>query len=125
MEEVNKFRIKAFLWDLFILPIYSFFTTEQLRSIMIAILIINIFIFKSAIIFYIFIILVIITATLDLIRYYKSGEFIHNYRKYKYGDWKKAIKEKVFLINDDEYLCFFNNFETIFADLKACFLLNS
>lgn len=93
MDSSFKFRLKVFLWDQFILPFYLIFTMEQLRSIFIAILIVNFVTLKSFIIFISSTCFILFTSILDVFKYWKSGEFMHNYRKYKYGDYRKVAKE--------------------------------
>lgn len=93
MDEEKKYKIKAFLWDQIVRPIYSFFNLSQLSSLILAILILNFITIKSLIVFIVLIVLLIIFSIIDIIGYYKSGKFMDNYRKYKYPEYKAVIKK--------------------------------
>lgn len=92
-KAIRKYKLKAFLWDQFILPLYSIFKLEQLMAIIIAVLVLNFISFKSSILFLISSILLIAMSIFDIVKYYKSGEFLKNYREHKYPEYRKAIKD--------------------------------
>ena len=92
MGEARKYRIKAFLWDQFVLPVYLLLNMQQLKGILLASLILSITVFNSQGIFWVTSALLVFIFSYEIYRYYKSGEFMHNYRKYKYTDYKKATK---------------------------------
>lgn len=90
MNPETKYNIKAFAWDQLIRPITN---SEFLRLVFLIMIFVSIIIFKSTSLFFIFIILTLIVSIYDLIKYYQSGEYKDNYRKYKYPDYRKAMKE--------------------------------
>lgn len=97
MEESKKSRLKIFLWDQFIRPIYLLGTIHQLQSLLLALLILNFITWKSIIFFWILVILLAIIFIYQMVKYYQSGEFIANYRKFKsergeYSDYRKLTK---------------------------------
>lgn len=97
MEEGKKTRFKIFLWDQFILPFYLLLNLYQLQALLIALIILNSLIWQNILAFYVLVISLGIVFLYQIVKYYKSGEFMHNYRKYKsekgeYGDYRKAIK---------------------------------
>ncbi len=100
MEETNQInptRVRIFLWDQFIRPFYTLTNMSSITIIVFILLGISIFMDKIIITWILFIILLIITI-LGLIRYYKSGEYMHHFRTYKsekgqYSDYRKVIKE--------------------------------
>jgi len=93
MGEPNNYKIKIFLWDQFIRPIYILINLYNLQAIILAMIIINFITYKSLVAFWILIILALIISLFDIVKYWKSGEFIYNYRSYKYPGYRKIIKE--------------------------------
>lgn len=93
MKPETKYNIKAFLWDQIVRPIRIVFNANFMRLLFLAMIFISIIILKSTVMFVIFLISTLITYVYELIKYYKSGEYKANYRKYRYPDYKKAIKE--------------------------------
>lgn len=92
MEEAKKHRIKAFLWDQFVRPFYALANTGVLKIGLLAFLFVAIVIQLHPAWVYVAGVLLILVFIYELVQYYKSGEFMHNYRKYKYPDYKKATK---------------------------------
>jgi hypothetical protein len=91
-------RFKIFLWDQFIRPIYLLLNIHQAQAILLALLILNFLIWKSITAFWILFFALGTIFAYQIYKYYKSGEFIHNYRKYKsekgkYGDYRKFVKK--------------------------------
>lgn len=98
MEESKKARLKIFLWDLFIRPIVVFVNIHQIKAILISIIFILIIIFKQDKIPLILLGILTIIYIYELFKYYKSGEFMYQYRAYKsgknrYGDYRKVMKQ--------------------------------
>ena len=92
MNEATKYRMKAFLWDQFVRPVYIILNLHQLKGILLALLILSIIIFKSNALFLFTSSTLVIIFSYEIYKYYKSGEFMKNYRHYKYKDYKKATK---------------------------------
>lgn len=92
MEEAKKYRIKAFLWDQFVRPVYVLMNVQQLKGILLALLILSITLLDSKNLFWVTSIILVFIFSYEIYKYYKSGEFMHNYRKYKYTDYKRATK---------------------------------
>jgi len=97
MEEAKKSRLKIFLWDQLVRPIYLLLNLYQLQAILIALIIVNFVVWKSVWAFYIMAALLAVVFVYQIVKYYQSGEFIHNYRKYKsdrgeYTDFRKLAK---------------------------------
>lgn len=97
MEEIKKARFKIFLWDQFILPVYLLLNIHQLQALLLALLILNFIIWKNILFFWFLVITLGIIFIYQTIKYYKSGEFVYNYRKYKsekgeYKDYRKLTK---------------------------------
>lgn len=91
--ELKDYRLRIFLWDQLIRPIKKIANRNIFQSFLIALIIINFISFKSLYIFWISIILVAFISIMDIIKYYKSGEYIKNYRKEKYPEYRKTIKK--------------------------------
>ncbi|MEK6878160.1 MAG: hypothetical protein AABY22_01055 [Nanoarchaeota archaeon] len=94
MKNENKYLLKAFLWDQFIRPFYAFLNINALIFIFLIILAYSILILKSKLLFIISLLIILVAIILDTIKYYKSGEFMYNYRKYKYPGYRNYIKNK-------------------------------
>ena len=97
MEEPQKSRFKIFLWDQFIRPFYLLLNLFQLQALLLACFILNLLIWKNVTLFWIVILLLGTIFIYQNIKYYQSGEFIHNYRKFKsergeYKDYRKLTK---------------------------------
>jgi hypothetical protein len=93
MDPEKKYKIKAFLWDLFIRPIYTLFDLSQINSIVVGFLIFNVLVLKSELLYWILAVLLIIFLIIDLVKYYKSGKYVDNLRKHKYPEYRAAIKK--------------------------------
>ena len=97
MEEAKSYRLKIFFWDQLIRPLQLLLNIHQLQAILLALLILNFVVWKSIISFWILAIALGIIFIYQIVQYYKSGEFIYNYRKYKsekgkYHDYRKVTK---------------------------------
>lgn len=92
MNEAERHRLKAFLWDQFIRPLYALANTSVLKIILLVFIFVGIIIQLHAIFVYIAGVLLLGVFFYDIYKYYKSGQFMHNYRKYKYPEYKKATK---------------------------------
>jgi hypothetical protein len=92
MERQDKYKVKMFLWDQLVRPFHMFINVHQLKPIILALIIANFVIFKIFILFWGLVILLGIIFIYEIYKYWKSGEFIHNYRKFKYPEYRKAIK---------------------------------
>ena len=92
MDEAKKYKIKAFLWDQLVRPIRLLLNIHQLKALLIALTILSVVVFKSTKLFFGVIIPLAIIFGYELYQYYKSGEYIHNYRTYKYPEYKKFTK---------------------------------
>jgi len=92
MDE-NKFKLKIFLWDQFIRPLKKLINRHTLQSCLIALVMINFISIKSRSFFWIALLIVFCISVIDAIQYWKSGEYISHYRKEKYPEYKKIIKE--------------------------------
>lgn len=91
MREEDKIRLKIFFWDQFVRPLYVFQSLSFLKILLLVLLFFGIAVnFPILIIFIIGSLLGIIFAY-ELHKYYKSGEFIYNYRKFNYKDYKKDV----------------------------------
>ena len=90
---MDKFKFKIFLWDQFIRPLKHLLNRHTLQSCLIALVMINFISFESLIFFWIALIIVLGISVIDVIQYWKSGEYISHYRKEKYPDYRKIIKE--------------------------------
>ena len=91
-KEANKYRIKAFLWDQLIRPLYALASTSIVKAALLVFLIVSIIVELSPIIVYTTGAVLLIIFVYDIYKYWKSGEFMYNYRKYKFPDYKKATK---------------------------------
>jgi hypothetical protein len=91
-KEARRYRIKAFLWDQLIRPLYALASTSILKAVLLVFLIVSIIVELSPIIVYPVGVLLLVIYVYDIYKYWKSGEFMHNYRKYKFPDYKKATK---------------------------------
>lgn len=92
-EEANKTRFRIFMWDQTIGYFLRYiWNLEILKAVLFILL--SFLIFLDVRLRYIFLILLCLAviAVYEIIKYYKSGEFMHNYRKYKYPDYKRATK---------------------------------
>lgn len=97
MEEAKSARMKIFLWDQFVRPIRLLFNIHILQALLLALLILNIVVWRNMWAFAFLVISLGIIFFVQIFEYYKSGEFMHNYRKYKsergeYGDYRKLTK---------------------------------
>lgn len=97
MKEAKKTRFRIFLWDQFILPFYLLLNLYQLQALLIALIISNFVVWKNVTFFWVLVLSLGIIFIYQIIKYYKSGEFMHNYRKYKsergeYKDYRKVAK---------------------------------
>lgn len=97
MEQAKTTRFKIFMWDQFIRPLYLLLNIHQLQALLLALLILNFVTWKSILAFWILTISLAVIFLAQIIQYYKSGEFMHNYRKYKsdvgqYKDYRKTTK---------------------------------
>ena len=106
MDEAEKYKIKAFMWDQFVRPTFLLFNLHQVKAILLALTIFSVAM-KWDISFWVAVIPLSFIFILEIIRYYKSGEYLYNYRKYKYSDYKKATKvfkrkEREKINNDDQ-----------------------
>ena len=90
---MDKFRLKVFLWDQFVRPAYAFFNLPHLNVILIALLIVNFVIIKSVPFFWILIVIWAGIVGYEVRQYWKSGEYMHNYRKHNYPGYRKSIKQ--------------------------------
>jgi len=88
-----QYRFKIFLWDQFIRPLKSILTLNNLQALALSLIILNFVIWRSITVFWIFLIIALFISLKELIRYWRSGEFMYNYRKEKYPEYKKIIKE--------------------------------
>ena len=97
MEQAKTVRLKIFLWDQLIRPVYLLLNIHQLQALLLALLILNFVVWKSIWGFWVLSLLLAVIFIYQITQYYKSGEFMHNYRKYKsdkgeYADYRKATK---------------------------------
>lgn len=97
MKEESKFKLKAFLWDQFVSPIVSVFNVDQIYIILTVFAFLSIFLKIPK---YILPLLIIqfIVAIYKLVIYYRSGEFIKNYRdaqfkKKNIPNYRETIKK--------------------------------
>lgn len=98
MEEAKSARLKIFLWDQLVRPVLLLLNIHQLQLLLLALLFLNLAVWKDVLAFFILLVLLAIIFFYEIYKYYKSGEFIHNYRKYKsdkgqYSDYRKLTKE--------------------------------
>jgi len=93
MNTENKYKIKAFLWDQFVRPISMLFNSNFLKFFLVIFMAYLIITKRNIILFFISAIILLITILFDIVKYYRSGEFIYNYRKYKYPQYRDYIKE--------------------------------
>lgn len=85
-------RFKIFLWDQFIRPVYTLFDLDFIKTLLTALIVILLIIGSPIDYVIITAVGLFILSLVGLIRYYKSGDFVANYRKYKYPKYKKATK---------------------------------
>lgn len=93
MTNQKLMRVRIFLWDQLVRPLYLIFSTHQLKPILLSLMIINFIIFKSSTSFFVLSFLLAIIFSYELYNYWKSGEFMKNYREYKYPEYREAIKK--------------------------------
>jgi len=89
----RSYKLKMFLWDQFLRPFNSLTELHQLKSVLLALTIVDILIIRSLLLLWIFISCFALIIIFDIYKYWKSGEYVYNYRKYKYPMYKKAINE--------------------------------
>ena len=92
MKEARRYRIKAFLWDQLIRPIHIMGSSSILKIFLLVFLFVAIIIQLNIIVVYTIGLILLLIFFYEIYKYYQSGEFMHNYRKYKYPDYKKATK---------------------------------
>ena len=92
MDE-NKYKLKIFLWDQFIRPVNNLINRHTLQSLLISLIMVNFISLKSIPFFWIASIIVLYISVVDAIKYWESGEFMSHYRKEKYPEYRKALKE--------------------------------
>ena len=88
---MNKLRI--FLWDQFIRPLKRLANRHTLQSALIALVMINFVTFNSEPFFWASLSVILLISMIDIRDYWRSGKYIGHYRKEKYPDYRKAIKE--------------------------------
>jgi len=93
MNPEMKFTIKAFLWDQIVRPVYFFFNLNTIGLFSVAMTFSSMIIFDSVLLALAFFILSIVLYIYEIVKYYQSGEFKSNYRKFHYGDYKAKVKE--------------------------------
>jgi len=97
----KRYKRKAWWWDQFWHPLASLFNIKHIKTLLIIISIFDMIVFFNKIYTYaipggILLLLIIYD---DIYKYYKSGEYIQNYKKHKYmkypeyQQYKKAIKQ--------------------------------
>ena len=111
---MDAYRLRVFLWDQFIRPFYSLVSIHQIKALLLALIIVNFFSFKSSGIFWFGIIALGIIFTHEIIKYWKSGEYMSNYREYKYPDYKRTIKQ----IKKQKHLNTLNNLNQDETNIK-------
>jgi hypothetical protein len=129
MEEAKKSRLKIFLWDQLVRPVYLLLNIHQLQALLIAILILNIAVWKNFVVFWVLAIALLVIFTYQIFKYYQSGEFIYNYRKYKsdkgkYSDYRKLtkiLKKEKLTTADVESNQWCNRCEEFFDKNHECF----
>lgn len=90
MKPETKYNLKAFMWDQLIRPVMN---SNFLRLVFLIMIFVSIVVFKSVNLFFVFIVLTLLISIYELVKYYKSGEYKDNYRKFKYPDYRKTMKE--------------------------------
>lgn len=93
MNEQEKFRIKVFFWDQLIRPIKSLLYIDQINALLVAALIVNLLFIRKAWLSLLIASMLLTFSIINLVKYYRSGEYIGNYRKERYSKFKQAIKE--------------------------------
>lgn len=92
MKEAEQYRIKAFLWDQLVRPMYAIASASILKIFLLVFLFVAIIIKLHAIFVYITGAMLLVIFIYDICKYYKSGEFMYNYRKFKFPEYRKAVK---------------------------------
>lgn len=92
MDETQTLRLKAFLWDQFVFRVYKFFNLQNAKGVLWGLLLIST-ISKYGVLSFFLLLALFLISVHEIIKYYKSGEYMKNYRDYKYPDYRKAIKE--------------------------------
>lgn len=92
MENGKLLRFKIFLWDQFIRPIYALSNINIIKITLLVLLFVFIIVNAPIGSVYIVGVMLLVIFIYEIIKYYKSGEFIGNYRKYKYPEYKRATK---------------------------------
>lgn len=92
---IKRYKLRAFLWDQFILPLGVVFNIKHIKTALLIIAIFDVLVLRNYWYSYLipgFLLLILIIYD-DIYKSWKSGEFIRNYRDHKYPEYRKAIKE--------------------------------
>lgn len=93
-KAIKRYKLKAFFWDQFILPLRTIFNINHIKTFLIIATIFDFIVFQKEI--YSFLIpagILLLISIYEIYKYYKSGEYIKNYKDHKYPEYRKAIKE--------------------------------
>lgn len=90
----NWTKFKIFMWDQLIRPFKTFGDTGFIKIFILLLIFASLVLNYSKYITFTLFLLLFIIFIRELVNYTKSGEYIHNYRKYKgYPETRKEIKK--------------------------------